>query len=359
MFGIGAPWAFLFEHPLVGLIVFFAVSAAVIMALSGGKLAESIGGIFRIFITIFTTPFIFLRDALAMMRSSGDDEQDYVQSSVFMLFRANRIQYMALLVLCLLTLGGGITTAVILLYPQAEMTASKLWSDQIAETEREVATAQQNVNAASTPAYAATLNTRRQQAQEAYQAQVQGNQNFMRASTFTGPAIDILRSAQSSDATTRVRENIDYYMTGCPRGWTNMTFEMCGQYRAFLLELANRRDREFNLGNVAAQADANWRQAANAAEQAAAQLADAQQRLENARNQLAAVSPWGPGRMAQRIIAAGLIVLGTLWSVVVIVWIGATMIDFFNWIVLMMRSLEKTQSDRLIAARKPEIGSAG
>jgi hypothetical protein len=352
MFGFGAPWAFLFQHSVVGLVVLAAVSAGVIAVLSGGRLGASLGGIFRIFITIFTTPFTFLSDALAMVRTAHDEEQDYAHSSVFMLYRANRIWYMALLVLALLVLSGGITTAAISVYPQAELEQSKYWADQIIQVDLEVAAAQQKVAAAGGPDNTQRLYNARQKAYSDYRAQLQSNQDFERAATFTGPSIDALLAANNAGATQQVRNNIDTYMSGCPRAWRNMTLEMCGQYRTFVLELANRRDREFVLSQAATDADVAWRNASGGSQQAQSALSSAQQRLENAKQQLAAVSPWDLERMGSRLMAALIMVLGTLWSVIVMVWVGAGIIDIFNWIVLMMRSLEKTHTQKLVAARR-------
>ena len=355
---IGTPWAFLFENTVVGLAVFALVSVGVILTLSGGRLIETLGGIFRIFLTIFTTPFVFLRDSIALVRASGDAEQDYVKSTVFVLYRANRIWYMALLVLCLLTLSGGVTHAVLSLYPGAELQQSRLLGEQINQIEAEVTAANEAVAAAASPGNAERLAAARTQAQEAYERQANENLTFLQSTTFTGPAIDQLAGSRSAQSVQNVRVNIEYYMQGCPRQWRNMTADQCVQYRAFLTELADRRDREFALADAAQVAEAAWRDADNASQAAAARLADAQARLTYTQDQRASINPFNPQRMAERLTASILTVLGTLWAVIVTVWAGAIIIDVFNWLLLMMRSLERTQQAKLVSLRSESGGES-
>jgi hypothetical protein len=351
MSGMGTPWAFLFQHPIVGLIVFAAVSGGVVFAMSGGRLAASLLGILRVAVTIFTTPFVFLRDALTVVRATNEAEQDYAQSSVFVLFRFNRIQYMALLVLSLLILSGGVTSSILMLYPQAEIARSRALSAEIAQLETEIAAANEAAATASAPGFREGLAARRDEARTAHQAQVQSNATFAQSTTFSGAAIDQLAAAQSSENAAYVRDNIDTYMSGCPRAWRNMTAESCAQYRAFVLEMADRKINELNLAQAADEAERAWRDADASAQSAGARLSDAQARLEFARQALTATSPFNPKLLAQRAWAAFLILLATLWSVIVTIWVGALLIDLLRWLILMMRSLEKSQSDKLTQSR--------
>ncbi|MEQ1493816.1 MAG: hypothetical protein ABL932_25065, partial [Terricaulis sp.] len=278
-------------------------------------------------------------------------EQDYVKSTVFMLYRANRIWYMALLVLCLLILSGGITHAVISLYPGAELQQSRALQEQITQIETEVEAANQAVSAAASPGNAERLAAARTEARDAYQRQVNDNQTFIQNSTFTGPAIDQLTSARSPQGVQYVRTNIEYYMQGCPRAWRNITAEQCVQYRAVLVEFADRKDREFALAEAAQTAEAAWRDADNASQAAANQLADAQARLAYTQEQKASIDPFNPKRLLERLVGSIASILLTLWSVIVTVWAGAIIIDVFNWLLLMMRSLERTQQAKLESLR--------
>lgn len=351
MIGVGTPWAFLFQNPIVGIAVFLLLSAGVILVLSEGRLGDAIGGMFRIFLTIFTTPFEFLRDAIRIMRTSKEEEQDYAGSTVFVMFRGNRIQYMLLLVLCLLMLSGGLTSALMSLYPGAEIEYHRQLSEQVRGLEREVEAAQQGVDRVAAPEYREQLATARTEARNSYERVARANEASLSQTPYTGPAIDQLRYARSAESASRVRQNIDNYMSGCPRAWRNMTVESCSAYRAFVLELADRRASEFNLAAAAAEADRAWREADYAAQSAANQLADSQARLDAARQQRENAAPFSLDRMGQRLVGAAMIVLGALISVIFVAWFGATLIDLGNWIILMMRSLELTQKQKLQAVR--------
>ncbi len=274
-----------------------------------------------------------------------------------MLYRANRIWYMALLALCLLILSSGITGALVSLWPQQEFEQSRLLEEQIDQIETELLAANQAVAAAASPGNAERLEAARTEARNAYQQQVNSNAGFIQNATFTGPAIDQLSSARSPGTVQNVRANIEYYMQGCPRQWRNMTAEQCTQYRAFVLELADRKDREFALAEAAQTADAAWRDADSASQAAANQLTNVQTRLAYAQEQRKLINPLDPERLAQRLLSAILQVLATLWSVIVVVWAGAIIIDVFNWLLLMMRSLERTQQAKLISlrGRDPEV----
>jgi hypothetical protein len=353
MYGVGTPWAFLFQNPIIGIAVFLLVSAGVIVVLSGGRLGDALGGMFRIFLTIFTTPFEFLRDAIRIMRTSKDEEQDYAGSTVFVMFRGNRIQYMLLLVLCLLILSGGLTTALISLYPSGEIAYHRQLSEQVRGLEQETEAAQQAVDRAAAPEYREQLATARAEARSAYERVARANEAALNQTPYTGPAIDQLRYARSAESANRVRQNIDNYMSGCPRAWRNMTVESCNAYRTFVLDLADQRANEFNLAAAATEADRAWRDADYAAQSVANQLADAQARLDAARQQREDAAPFSLDRMSQRLIGALMIILGALLTVIFVAWFGATLIDLGNWIILMMRSLELTQKQKLEAARPP------
>jgi hypothetical protein len=153
MFGIMSAWSFLTAHPLIGLLVFGVVTVIVLMTLSGGRLGEAVGSIFRVLFTFFTTPFVFLRDAMTLVRTSEESEQDYRESTVFMLFRANRIQYVLLLLLCLLLLSSGITSGVLSLYPQAEIEQGRALSAQITQLETDLQTANTALANTSAPGF--------------------------------------------------------------------------------------------------------------------------------------------------------------------------------------------------------------
>lgn len=355
MLGIASSWAFLFEHPIIGLAVFAAVSLGVLVVMSGGNLGDSIGGMLRVALSFFTAPFVFLRDALTGMRTSGEEEQHYKRSRIFMMFRWSKLLYLGLLVWCLLMLSGGITTSLISLYPRYEIEQGRVLDEQIVQLEAQVATANEAVAAAGAPEYREQLQTQRNEARAAYQRQLQSNADIVQSSTFSGGIVSQLASTRSTYTIENIRGNIDGYMAGCPRGnWRGMTVETCGQYRAFALELANRRMREFELENAVAAADRAYRDADSAAQSAAANLAALEAQLQNTREQRASISLFDPDVWTQRISGAVGSLLMTLLSVIITVWIGASVVSFFSWLALMMRGLELLLTQKLKDSPPPE-----
>lgn len=355
MFGIANTWAFLFEHPVVGIAVFAAVSLGVVLILSGGRLGDSLGAMLRVAFTFFTTPFVFLRDALQMLREAGEEEEDYKRSRVFTMLRFNKLQYLGLLVLCLLMLSGGITASLINLYPSYEIAEGLRLDEEIERLQVELARANEHAASVAAPDFREQLQTRRTEAWAAYQNQVQSNAQFGQNTTFTGPMIDQLRTTRSRNTVDNVRANIDYYMATCPRGsWRSMTVETCAQYRTFLYELADRRLREFDLENAAEAADRDFREADEAARAAANNVAAVEAQLEGVRAQRADISLFNPDLVASRLAGSLGTLLATLLWVIVVVWLWASLISFFSWLILMMRGLEVGVESKLKQARVEE-----
>ncbi|MES1201556.1 MAG: hypothetical protein ABUS57_08920 [Pseudomonadota bacterium] len=355
MMEFAGAWAFLFQHPLIGSAIFLAVSAGVIFLLSGGQLIAALGGILRVFITIFTSPFLFLRDALGIVQNAGENEQDYRGSRVFLLFRWSRIQYLGLLLLCLLVLSGGVTTALISLYPQQEMEQGKFAAEQVRQAEANLTTAQQAVAAAGAPNARQALEQRRTAAQSAFQQQMQSDAAYRQSITYTTPIIGQVATINNPDYAVQVRDQIDTYITDCPRGYnySGMTGADCVQLRAVLVELLNRRIAELNLLRVSNEAEQAYRNADSAAQQANVQLQQAQATLDASKQQQSQVSLFNPNVMGERLKSALGTLISTLLSVVALVWFGAILIDVLNWFILVMRSVEKTQQEKLEAARPP------
>lgn len=341
--------SFLSEHPILGLIVFLAVGAGVIFVLSGGRLVEGLSGIFRVGLTIFTTPFVFLRDALALLRGSAEAEQDYQRTRVFMLFRYSRIQYLLLLLAAVLVLSGGITTALISLYPQQELQAGRALNDRVRELREQVREAEAAVRASAQPGHREQLEVQRDQAQSAYRDQQQSNAQFLQNAPVRGGLIASLQSARSVELIERYAGTIDATFADCPDGytWRGYTQEMCDEVRSFTVELANRRTSELTAQQAYTDAERAFREADTAAQQAGARLEALQANLEATRAQRGQVSLFNPSVIGDRLMAALATLIGTALAVVALVWFGAIFIDALNFFILLMRAAEKENSAKL------------
>lgn len=341
--GFGDVFSSLTQHPLVGLLVFLVVAAGALSVLSEGRLGEALGGLFRVLLTIFTTPFIFLRDALATVRTSGDEEQHYQRTRIFMLFRYSRIQYLGILIICLLVISSGVTSAVMAMYPQSEIDAGRALNEQVRQLRADIEIAEGEVTSGASPEARQQLESRRNETAAAYQQQMQSNLSFVQNTRWTGPLIDQLARARSAASVQRVIDSIDSYMFNCPRGYNFQGFtpDDCTEYRNFVLQLADRRTAEFRLEQAAQEADAAFRNVDLAAENARVRLGDLQAQLQTVREARDRVSLVNPRWIIDRGAAALSLLLGTALWVIIIVWLGALLIDFFNWLILIMRAMEK------------------
>jgi hypothetical protein len=353
MASLGGIGGFLVEHPIIGLIVFLAVSAGVLFVLSGGRLGPALLGILRVAVTIFTTPFVFLRDALVIITNAGDEERDYQRTRVFMLFRYSRIQYLVLLVAALLVLAGGITTSLLSLYPQAEMAQSRQLTEYIDQLREQVSAAEDTVETAGSPEGRQALETLRNEALAALQQQQQSNAAFAQTATHSSNAVSQILSTRNAQALSYLAANIDSYMADCPRGysWQGFTPADCANFRTFLGELVNRRTTEFNLAAAYENAERAWREADASAQQATAQLEGLQTSLAAAREQRGSISLFNPSVIGGKLKGAIGILITTALSVVVLIWLGAILIDVLNLLILLMRSAEIENAAKLARAR--------
>lgn len=353
MDGFSNSWGLLAQHPIVGLLVVAAVTFGVLTLLSGGQAASALGGMVRVALGFFTAPFVFLRDALTAMRTNSEEEADYRGSRVFMLFRLNRLQYLGLLIVCVLSLSSGITTSLVGLYPQAELAAARSLDEAIQRVDADLATANAAGADAQAQGGAQQLQARVEEARAAYETQRQNVAAFMTANQFSGGAVADIANAGNVERIEYVRSNIDAYMSGCPRGynWSGMTAESCTQFRTFALALAERRIRELQLAEQVGEAERAFNDADMNARTLAERVASLQAQRDQLAQQRSAVSPFNPKLIGERLGDAVAGLVATLLSVILLVWFGAGLISFFNWLILMMRAAELQNAGVLKGAR--------
>jgi ElaB/YqjD/DUF883 family membrane-anchored ribosome-binding protein len=334
---------------IIVVIVFLAVSAGAIFLLSGGQWLQALAGMFRVALTIFTTPFVFLRDALVIIAGARDAEQDYARTRVFTLFRYSRIQYLGIFIGTLIVLSTGITASLMQLYPRAELESHRILSERIRDLREQEDSANEELRAAGSEEQRNALEEARAQADRAYQSQVESNVAFVRNAPFNSVAISQIANARSADAVSRLDANVDSYMLDCPRGfnWGGYTVEDCARLRALLHQLAQRRLQEFTLADALREAERAAGEASNAAQMAEARVTQLREEISRVQDQRGEVSLFNPRVMGSKIGAAIAGLISTLLAVVFTVWLGALIVDFFNWVILMMRAAEKNASEEL------------
>ncbi|HCK83880.1 MAG TPA: hypothetical protein DHW63_04975 [Hyphomonadaceae bacterium] len=351
---VGGLWSALFANWMVGLVVLAVVSLAAIFVLSGGRLIEALGAMLRAALTLFTTPFLFLRDAIAILRDSSEVEGDYARSRTFMLFRYNRIQYLGVLVAALLTLAGGVTASLMVLYPRGEMERGRMLGEQIEAIRAQMTEAQEGMSGVAPPEQLRRLEAARNEAEAAHRTQADSNAAFLQNPPRQNGAIGQLATARSPEVIAELRGNIGEYMGTCPRtsNWSGYTPADCAQLRTYLNELAERRLREFALAQTFSEADAAFQQANTAAQTAEARLSNLREQLAVAEQARGEVSLFNPSWIVAHLGAAGATLLSTLFALVFVVWFGAILVDFINWLVLLMRSAELKATDTVERARE-------
>lgn len=340
---------FLIQHPIIGLIVFLAVSAGVLMLFSGGNLLDALRQLLRVALTFFTTPFVFLRDSLATLRRSEDEERAYAQSRLFTLFRVNRLFYLGILTASLLTLSGGITKSLVSLWPSEEFARAHAQTEHIKQLREQIAVTETSARAAGDSSQRTALETRRNDARRAYEQEAATTGDLLRNTSFSGGLITEIARAQGPEEVARVAASIDGYLADCPGGpsWQGFAPETCAQLRVFVTELARRKTNEQTLARAYQEAEKAFQDADTAARTAEQTLADLKQQLEAAQQLRSEVSLFNPRVIGGKLWGAILGLLGTLLAVVGIVWSGAIFIDIFNWVILLMRSAEKTHAPRV------------
>jgi hypothetical protein len=340
---------FLFRHPIVGGLIMAAVFVGVVFVLSRGRLGRGLSAILRALIGVFTTPFAFLQRAQGVLEEAGDAQADYDGSRVFMLFKLSRVQYFVVLIACVLTLSAGITASVMALYPHQEFEAQRLLSEQVAGLEREIGQANERLTAANAPGFSQGLQTRRDQAQQAFAEHSQSTYEFVLNADMSTPLLSDIASAGDAQTLQRVRDNIDDYMADCPRGptWRAVANLDCNAYRAFATEFVQRKLRLWELEAAAREADAAFLDVSSTVQRGREEIDRLQGNLEEVRRQRATIAPFNRELLGKRAIGAALILFGTIWSVVVTVWVFSVFISLLDWLVLFLRARELTDAERL------------
>ncbi len=350
--GLDSAWSVITSNPWIGFGVFIAASLGIVSLFAGRDWLEALFGMFRVFFTIFTTPFVFLRDALTVIRNSSEAEQDYARTRVFTLFRYSRIQYLFIFIGALLILSAGLTSGALSLWPKYELEQRQALLGQIVEIQSQIEATNQSMGAAAAPDFRANLERARAEALTAYQAQAQRNSGLPENPAFQRDIVYNVMNARDVGAVQNLRERIADYTSNCPNNynWRGFSPQMCEQFRGYVTDLTNRKENEINLAQAFREADAALSNVQSAHREASARLTMLQAGLETTVAQREAIAVFNVQWLLQRLQGLFWLLLGTILSVVVFVWFFAIAADFLNWIILLMRSAEKNSSDNLARA---------
>jgi hypothetical protein len=350
---LGGVWSSLTEYPRVSFALFLIIGAGVLFLFSGPKWMESLVGILRVAATIFTTPFEFLRDALTLVRNARESEQDYAKSRIFMLFRYSRLQYLGVLVFSLMLLTAGLTSAVLAFNPTVELEQSAQLRDQIKKTQADIGSAEASLAEIERPGYQEALERTLTQTRSQHQARNSAYRELRQRSRFQGGLVSRIDNAQTAQSAAQLQNGLEDAVRGCPDPyqWANFTAEDCTDFRTYVTSLLEAKLAERTALEASRTAEQAVESASSALATARAELESLQARLTFEREQLDAVSIFRLDWLQDRATAAITILISAALGVVVFIWLGAIVIDVVNWIILIMRSLERTQAEKLENAR--------
>jgi hypothetical protein len=336
------------EHPVAAVVTFIVVFFIFTALFSNNNPFAAISSIFRLFSTIFSTPFVFLKSAIAIMMSAASDEDDYINSRQFVLFRYSRIQYLSIFVLCIIVISSGVTAAIFALYPSSELAAIERLERELADQDAETLTLKANITELAAPGGSRTLAAKRADAERAFAAARSKENIFFENVGFRADLLTSIRSSEGTEDLETIESGLDNYFEDCPEGstWNNFTTQDCDEMRGKSTEL-------IKLRRLTLAASDQLNDASQAYSNRSEFLIDSRERLKyliksrtELQNQLRDESPFRSKVILMHIRAAAGILLTTFGVVILIVWAGAIAIEFLNWIIFIMRSMEKLLSSR-------------
>ncbi|MDB5430557.1 MAG: hypothetical protein JWP35_1673 [Caulobacter sp.] len=350
----GGPFATVIAHPILGLICYILVTVLLVALFSAGRPTQAWRGIWRVFLTLFTTPFEFLRNALTIIRTGQVDETTYAGTREFVLFRYSRLQYLSIFVCGTLILASGIAASLLALYPQSEIEAGKSLRAEQGQLTAKIAQAQQTVRDADKPGYRQTLQRAEAKAQAAYDAEAEVINAKKQANPFNGPILVQIDNAGSKADLENIRDTAEPYFTGCPdaysvtgASWIGWTAEQCAQFKAYAVDLIDQDIKLITLGETLTAAREAIDNASNAMATSQAQITSLNSDLAANKASQETNSVFAPRNIGAHLMAALAALISGVVAVLIFVWVGAIAIDVLNWIILLMRSLEAEHEDRL------------
>lgn len=333
-------------NSLATIIVFLVALGLVFVLFTAPNTAASLRSVARLAWTGLCTPFEFIRNSFAVMNASLSAEKDYAGTREFVLFRYSRIQYLIACVLSVIFLAAALTRALLVLYPSGEIQQYGQLKSELARLNEDLTATQKNIADASRPDYTRKMVAERDKWQRIYNQQQESDANFRPKITFNSSVLVQIDGASDSNTLTQIGGNLDTFFLYCPGpNWTGFGVDECNLFKSQLAELIQRKLRELqflqniNSANLAIQNNgatvASFRE----------HYAQVNGQVASTRDQLKASDPWSAKTLGRHIAAMLLVLVGAVSLFIMTIWIYAMFIDVFNWLVMMMRSLEKRHSE--------------
>jgi len=335
------------EHPLIVLAVFLIVIAGVLRWLGGENTRAALAGMRNVAASFFTVPFQFLKRTMLMFEKADELERPYINSHEHVLHIANRFNYLAIAVLAILVLAGGISSSLIALYPEAEIAARQPLRDELDSAKAALDSAQKDLDAAGKPGYADRLkadadrasadSTKRAVAKEKAKSAVEAAGEGLDLGGAVNGVLDATSEENAKSAAANTATQID---AKC-ESWSGFTADRCLSLKQAFLALGDATGAAVSAERAASEGDRVYRSAGQAQSSAQALVTMNGESVKSAQTAYDEVSIWKMTWLKSHVIVSGGLLVAALGWVIGIVWIGAIIAEVLSWLILMMLSLER------------------
>ena len=339
------------KYSIFGLLIFVAFAILIFYLFTRKSSPRAFSAAARMAWTGITTPFVFVRNAFGIVSDASEAEKDFSGTREFVLFRYSRLQYLLIAVFAVLYLSATATAVLFTLYPSSEIAQSNEFRDELRRLATDQDTTNHNIADASKPDFAAQLLAHRDKSQAAYIKQIQDDNIFQSGVAFTGPMRIQISTASDVNSVLNLRSQLDAYFAQCPNGlspggltWTGFTPDQCAQFKTFLASLADRKIAEINLASDVNQANSALGNRQIAIATFKSRLNDLQVQISNTQGQLDSISIGNGKWIWPHLSSAVAQLIASLVAFLVFTWVAAIFVDVLNWIIFMMRSMEKRNS---------------
>ena len=352
----------IYQHPVLSLLTFLAVLALLFKLLGGNEARVALKGIGRIVASYFTAPFRFLQHVLAMFKKTEELEQPFRNTRQHLLFQANRLQYVAIVICALLWLSGGVVSALIALYPRDEIASQSLLSESLAAAKSGLADAQKKLEESNRADFLDSLKAKSSTAQAANASAIASRDKAVAALKSGSTGLNVAGATQSILQTESIEsaeqesERLQTEINEKCTGWTDYNEAKCNLLVQLFAAVNSSHQAVLESAEAATAAASAVDNAAQAHGDAQLEVLSLTERVRAAQVAHDENSLLNFSWLKRHVGSALKILITTFLSVIGFVWIAAIGADIFSWLILMMLALEKRGQDRL---RKPDQGGDG
>lgn len=340
------------DHPWVALAVFVIVLAILVRLIGGASTRLALYGMRKAVASFFTAPFAFLKDMMMKFARIDEFEAAYRNSHEHLAYVANRFNGLAVVVTAVLVLAGGLSSALVALYPGEEIERQRPLREALESTRKELEKDRKTLETVGKPDFVERLKT---DTEEKHKLAAKAGESLEKARNavesaaqdlnVAGAISSILSTSSEESArtvATRIVERID---ADCG-GWSGFPTASCPVIRQKFVALGEAHAAALAAKAAAAESARAVRDVDSDKSRLEARVAETAENLKRAQAAYDAVDLWKLRWLGNRLLVAGGILLATAAWVVAVVWCGALVVQALGWIILMMLSLERKNAPK-------------